>query len=222
MTAPEYASACGDWVQANVGPDESDFVKWVSGAMVLQPPTELEDFHRAMTGQYLLQLDTSAQPPTVIGPNDDTQFWYDMELEVVAAMPSSMAQILEAGGCLQEGDVELAKGTMAAMDRMTQEGFFEPNTVDAYLQVCTDITMTRPIMNTMDAIYEHIIGFWSEITPPTGIQDYHVAVLRLYLHLEEAGDLTNVDPSIIQDVNNEAANLGDAFVGKLLLSGCVG
>ena len=222
MTAPEYASACGDWVQANVGPDESDFVKWVYGAMALQPPTELEEFHHAITSQYLLQLDTSGQAPTVIGPNDDTQFWYDMLVEVISAMPSSTSQILEAGGCLQEGEVALAKDTMAAMDRVTREGFFEPTTVDAYLQVCTDITMTRPIMSTMDALFEHMIGLWDLVIPPPEIHRYHMAVLRFYIHWESAGDLASVDPSVIQDVNNEAANVGDAFVGKLLLSGCAG
>ena len=184
MTAKEYAAACGEWSQADVGTDDNDFVSWVVQILMLQPPPELQDFHDAMSGQYLLQTEVHGNAVEVVGPNAETQFWYDMEVQVVAEMPQHLGQTLVQGGCLNEGDMELAKEVMAAANRIQQDGFFEPATLDGYLQACVDIKLTAPVMGAEDAYLDHLIHEWSVLTPLPQLVGYHSAVLRLYLDLK--------------------------------------
>ena len=92
MTAKEYATACGRLMQREIGSDEGDFVSWVVELTKLQPPPELQEFHQSITGQFVLQIETSGNTVNVVGPNEDTQFWY--EVEVVSEMPSSLGRVL--------------------------------------------------------------------------------------------------------------------------------
>lgn len=222
MTAKEYAAACGEWSQADVGTDDNDFVSWVVQILQLQPPPELQDFHDARAGQYVLQTKVHGNTVEVVGPNADTQFWYDIEVTLVAEMPRHLGQTLVESGCLNEGDMELAKQVMAATNRMQQDDFFEPATLEEYLQSCVDIKMTAPVMDSMDAFFEHFIDGWGRLNPLLQLEDYHSAVLRLYLGWQRVGDIASIDHVTIQDVNDEALKLGDTFVGKLVTSGCSG
>ena len=222
MSVEEYANACGEWQYADVGVGDDAFMDWVVRVTELQPPPELHEFHDALTGQYLFQTESSGNTVKVIGLNDDTQLWYDVFVSLVSEMPPSLGQVLMDGGCLNTGDLGLAKETIAARARMQEDGFFDPATVDDYLQTCADIQMTAPIMNTTQALLDHLLHWWVLVNPPPKLLPYHGAVLRFYLHWEDVGDIAAMELWVAKDVYGEAVKVGEAFFDKLGTSGCGG
>ena len=219
----EFAAVCGEVMRADIGNSDADFIAWVANLIDLEAPSELEEFWKASTGQYLLQIDTEADPIKIIGPNEQTQLWFEQEARLVSEMSSDMIQILVEGGCLGEVDVKHSKQIVAAWNRILgDEDFAQPATIEDYVQSCADIKVTVPIMDEASAGIRHMIDWWDILQPPSEAAGYHAATMAVFRAAHEAGDITLVGESLILAINEEAMKVGDAFVGLLIRSGCAG
>ena len=175
LTLAEYAAACADLV-AREG--EMKFDEWVVELAALRPPPEVAAFHEATSAQFTGQSNG--------GPNAETQAAYDRRTEILVELPAELLDPLFEAGCLREVEIVVAQNILAAKARVAARGpQVVPVTVEDYAQRCADITRTVPIMGGWDAFTKHIIDHWRELIPPAGFEDYHAALLAVYLEMEQ-------------------------------------
>ena len=210
--------------ESDIG-DEQAFVVWVK-ALIRLPNVEnssVRSYHVARIGRDLYQTDDVNGEWVVKGPNEQSQHWYDMELELLDAMPADLRQVLVKHGCVMQERVDHARQVMAAKERMQNTAFYAPRSVDAYLQSCVDIKLTLPIMHSIDAYFDHFIVHWKALKPPPDMVAYHAATLRLYEEWRKTGgDVLDIAPGILQDIQSEMLTLTPENIAKVMSSGCGG
>ena len=211
LTLAEYAAACADLV-AREG--EMKFDEWVVELAALRPPPEVAAFHEATSAQFTGQSNG--------GPNAETQAAYDRRTEILVELPAELLDPLFEAGCLREVEIVVAQNILAAKARVAARGSQEiPVTVEDYAQRCADITRTVPIMGGWDAFTKHIIDHWRELIPPAGFEDYHAALLAVYLEMERTREV-DLTSETMTKATTEATKLGNEAVGVLTLAGCIG
>ena len=211
LTLAEYAAACGDLV-AREG--EMKFDEWVVELAALRPPPEVAAFHEATSAQFTGQSNG--------GPNAETQAAYDRRTEILVELPAELLDPLFEAGCLREVEIVVAQNILAAKARVAARGpQVVPVTVEDYAQRCADITRTVPIMGGWDAFTKHIIDHWRELIPPAGFEDYHAALLAVYLEMEQTREV-DLTSETMTKAATEATKLGNEAVGILTLASCIG
>ena len=188
----------------------------------LEPPPELQDYHDAYTMQFSEQIEwTSDKTGAVIGPNSKTQAAADREMEIVAAMPESLRQILVAEGCLSEDTVQLSNRTLAAKTRMAERDPDQSLTVEDYAVQCADIVTTIPLMGGIDALTEHAIKGMSRLKAPPELEGYHNTALKFYQELQKEGSLDRVSRSTLMEAEREIDALSPSLINYLITTGCI-
>ncbi len=210
-------------MRQDIGPEPIDFALWALDLKDLEPPAELEKFHAARVGQYILQVEYVDNVVRILGLNERTDFWWKREIIELSGLSRWWETVLVEGGCLLEGEVEASRRILAAVDRMESQGFYHPGTVEEYLEACSAITLTTPQMAPTETMYRHVTTNWAALEPPKKLADYHSAILEFHKDWARVSwDITRVNPDLIDAVGQAAAAVGSDFVGDLVLSGCTG
>ena len=209
----EFAAACGELMDADMG-----LAEWVQALQDLEAPPELRDFWEATVGQYsslMLPDGTLAS-----NYNSMTQAAFDREIEIVAGMRPVLRQALIDGWCLLETDVLVGGQILAARARLAA-GLLPPLSYEDYAQGCADISLAAPTFDTADALLTHLIEWWQVLIPPAGVEDYHAAVLAVYVEWRAVGDIELVEAHYLRAPLQEATKVDGNFVEHLLRSGCI-
>ena len=228
VAARDYAVACRQLLDVDIGygaEGKRGFAEWVDSARALTPPPELRDFHESWVTQFEGQLEISDGSRTSIEPNAMTQQAKWRKMEIVSAMRPELRQILVDEWCLLETEVMLYPRILAAKARLEANPVRQTTTVDEFLQVCADIKVSTPTMDSMDALYTHLITEWQNLIPPPGLEGYHAAVLDFYLEMEVVQDPGRVPIKYLlaaQEAAKKAALKYPDFIELLIRSGCGG
>ena len=225
LTVREYAWACGDWMAVSETirpgiPGERDMREWVQSANELTPPPELVEFHEARVGTYSKQFGTDGE---TIGPNAEAQAAYQREVELVDAMSPDVRRVLIDGWCLTEEDVLSGRRRLEALARADAIANMEPGTVTVamYALACADVTRTTPHFDDSAAVYDHYVEKWTALEPPAEVEEYHAAVLEVFLDSQETQIIDLESPAMLAAMR-EALNLPPNVMDALRFEGCVG
>ena len=190
------------------------FDEWAVELDALRPPPEVAAFHEATSAQFTGQLNG--------GPNAETQAAYERRTEILVELPAELLDPLFEAGCLREVEIVVAQNRLAAKARVAARGpQVAPVTLEDYAQRCADITRTVPIMAPWESVTKHLIDSWRGLIPPAGFEDYHAALLAVYLEMEQIRGVDLTSETMTKAVT-ETTKLGNEAVGILTLAGCIG
>lgn len=204
MTADvaDFALACADIGNRDESAPDWTFEGWVSEAQAIEAPPALTGWWSAYVDQFALQVVHD-------GPSEYSQDAADMTMDELAFMDFEIREYLMDTGCVTGIEVLLADATIAAWNRLL-DGYGQGEDVDVeeFARACNDIKLTAPTMDKLSAIPLHMAYWWAELTPPSEIVDYYVAVARFYEEwIESGGD----DPVSAVSIETQMAAMNAAL-----------
>lgn len=188
---------------------------WVAMASEIQTPPEVSAYWQASVDQVALQTDE--------GGNTQAQAAYVRAKEEAVAMRPEVQEILLAMGCMTEEEIDFSTYYFEARARLASGfGQGEKTTVTEYAQACKDVAETVPLLDSDDVFFAYIVDWWSKLTPPEGLEEYHNAVLAYHKEVQDTGDPQGVSGPTRGAMLFAASALPSRTQNILRREGCAG